>query len=99
MLASRTNSTHNRRARSAEDESPVIVASIAILAAIVLSCAGMMAPLLWDAFVGGTEPHGSAPGCSQRTGPIGATICPNDARLQGFQPRPNAKIDPLIPHL
>jgi len=99
MLTSRTSSTRNRRARAVEDESPVIVASIAILAVIVLGCAGMMAPVVWDAFMGGTEPHWSLPSCSHRIGPSGATTCLNGAHLQAFQPRPQAQIDPLIPHL
>jgi hypothetical protein len=55
MLVSRTNSTRSRCPRSAEDESPVIVGSIAILAVIVFSCLGMMAPVLWDAFTGGAS--------------------------------------------
>jgi hypothetical protein len=42
-----------RRPRSAEDESPLVVGSIAILAVIVFSCVGMLAPILWDAFTGG----------------------------------------------
>jgi hypothetical protein len=57
MLVSRTNNTRSRRPRSVEDESPVIVGSIAILAVIVFSCVGMMAPVLWDAFTGGAGPH------------------------------------------
>jgi hypothetical protein len=99
MLASRANSTRNRRARSAEDESPVIVGSIAILAVIVLSCMGMMGPVLWDAFAGGAGPHWGAQSCSQGTGAADAATCPVRAPLQAFQPRPKVQIGPLIPHL
>jgi hypothetical protein len=99
MLASRTNSTRSRRARSVEDESPIIVGSIAILAVIVLSCVGMMAPVLWDAFTGGAGPHWGARSCSQGTGAADAATCPERAPLQAFQPRSKAQIDPLIHHL
>ena len=69
MSAGPINSARSRRARSAEDESPVIVAAIAVLAVVVLSCGGMLAPVLWDAFVGGADnarfqpvrPHPRAP--------------------------------------
>ena len=47
MSSSQINSARGRRARSAEDESPVIVAAIAVLAVVVLSCVGMLAPVLW----------------------------------------------------
>jgi hypothetical protein len=99
MLVSRTNSTRSRRPRSAEDESPVIVGPIAILAIIVFSCVGMMAPVLWDAFTGGAGPHWGAQSCRQGTGAANAATCPERAPLQAFQPRPKAQIDPLIPHL
>jgi hypothetical protein len=99
MFSNRTNRARGRRARSAEDESPVIVGSIAILAVIVLSCVGMMAPVLWDAFAGGPGPHWSERSCSQESGAAVATNCPECARLQVFPPRPKPQIDPLIPHL
>jgi hypothetical protein len=99
MLASQTNSTRSRRARSAEDESPIIIGAIAILAVIVFSCAGMMAPVLWDAFASGVGSRWSTPSCSRATGGSDATACPDHAGLQALQPRPNAQIDPLIPNL
>jgi hypothetical protein len=99
MLASRTNRTRSRRTRSAEDESPVIVSSIAILAVIVLSCMGMMAPIVWDALANGPEPGRSEQRCSQEIGAAGATNCQNSARLQVSPLRPKAQMDPPIPHL
>ena len=99
MLASRTSRPPGRRAMSAEDESPVIVGSITILAVIVLSCPGMMAPVLWDAFMGGTGPHWGAQTCSHGTVAADAATCPERAALQAFQPQPKAQIDPLISHL
>ena len=99
MLVSRTNCTRSRRARSVEDESPIIVGSIAILAVIVLSCVGMMAPVLWGALTGGAGPHRGARSCSQGTGAADAATCPERAPLQAFQPRSKAQIDPPIPHL
>jgi hypothetical protein len=99
MLASRTNSTQSLRARSVEDESPIIVGSIAILAVIVLSCVGMTAPVLWDAFTGGVGPHWGAQSCRQGTGAADAARCPERAPLQAFQPQPKAQINPPISHL
>jgi hypothetical protein len=99
MLANRSNSTRSRRARSVEDEPPMIVGSIAILAVIVLSCVGMMAPVLWGALTGGAGPHWGARSCSQGTGAADAATCPERAPLQAFQPRSKAQTDPLIPHL
>jgi hypothetical protein len=99
MLASRANSTRSHRTTSVEGESPVIVGPIAILAIIVFSCVGMMAPVLWDAFAGGGGPHWSVPSCSQRMGLAGAATCSDRARLQAFQPRAKTQLDPLIPHL
>ena len=81
------------RARSAEDELPVIVALIAILAVIVFSCLGMMAPVLWGAFVSGSGQRLSEQSCSQET------RCPDDARFQAFPAPPKAQFDPLMPHL
>ena len=99
MLASRTNSTRSRRGRSVEDESPIIVGSIAILAFTLVRGVGMTAPILWDAFTGGAGPHWGARSCSQGTGAADAATCPERAPLQAFQPRSRAQIDPLIPHL
>jgi hypothetical protein len=91
MLVSRTNNTRRRRPRSVEDESPVIVGSIAILAVIVFSCVGMMAPVLWDAFTGGAGPHWGAQSCRQGTGAADAAQCPERAPLQAFQPQQKAQ--------
>ena len=99
MLASRSNSTRSRCDRSVEDESPIIVGSIAILAVIVLSCVGITAPVLWNAFTGGAGPHWGAQSCRQGTGPADAAQCPERAPLQAFQPHPKAQINPAIPHL
>ena len=51
MSARQTTSAHSRRPRSAEDESPLVVTSIAILGVVVLTCVGLMAPVVWSAFV------------------------------------------------
>jgi hypothetical protein len=99
MLASRTSSPPNRWARSAEDKSRVIVGSIAILVVMVLSCRGMMAPVLRDAFMSGAGPHWGAQTCSHGTVAADAATCPERAALQAFQPQPKAQIDPLISHL
>ena len=99
MLVSRTNSTRSRRPRSAEDESPLVVGSIAISAVIVFSCMGMMAPVLWDAFTGGAGPHWGARSCRQETGASDAAQCPERAPFQAFQPQQKAQINPPIPHL
>jgi|ERR1700686_619445 hypothetical protein len=98
MSASQTDGLR-RRPRSAEDESPAIVSSIAILAVIVFSCLGMIAPVLWDGFVERPAPRWSEQGCSQAVGAGDAAKCPDSARLQAFRPRPKAQFDPLIPHL
>lgn len=84
-----------RRARSAEDESPTIVALIAVLAVIVFSCMGMMAPILWDALATGPGSGMSEHSCSQGTEAADAVKCLDNTRLQALRPRP----DPLIPHL
>ena len=99
MSASRAKGMRSRRARSAEDESPVIVALIAILAVIVFSCLGMMAPVLWDALVGGAGPRWSEQSCSQGTAAADAAKCRDNARFQAFRPRPKTQFEPLIPHL
>ena len=99
MSASQINSARGRRARSAEDESPVIVAVIAILAVVVLNCVGMLAPVLWDAFVGGSGLRSSEQACSQGTVPAGTTRCLDNARFQPVRPHPSTQFDPLIPHL
>jgi hypothetical protein len=99
MSASRTKSTHSRRARSAEDESPVVVASIAVLAVIVFSCMGMIAPVLWDVYVDGPGPRWSEQSCNQGAGAADAAKCRDNARVRAFRPRPNVQLDPLIPHL
>jgi hypothetical protein len=99
MSASQTISMRRRRARSSEDESPFIVASIAILAVVVFSCMGMIAPVLWDAFVGGPAPHWSQQSCSQGIGAGDAARCLDNARFQTLRPRTKAQFDPLIPHL
>jgi hypothetical protein len=99
MSVSRTKGTRRGRARSAEDESPVVVAAIAILAVIVFSCVGMIAPVLWGALVDSPGPRWSEQSCSPETTAAGATKCPDSARLQAFRPRPKAQFDPLIPHL
>jgi hypothetical protein len=99
MSASQARNVRRRRARSVEDESPVIVGLIAILAVIVLSGMGMMAPVLWDAFVGSSEPRLSEQSCSQETAVADAAKCPGNARFQAFRPLPKEQFDPLIPHL
>jgi hypothetical protein len=87
------------RARSVEDESPVIVGSIAILAVIVFSCMGMIAPVLWEAFLASPGPRWSEQSCNQAGEAAGAAKCPDDVRSQAFRPQPNSQFDPLIPHL
>ena len=99
MSTSQINSARGRRARSAEDESPVIVAAIAVLAVVVLSCVGMLAPVLWDAFVGGSGLRSSEQACSQGSVPAGTARCLDKARFQPVRPHPSAQFDPLIPHL
>jgi len=99
MSAGQINSTRRRRARSVEDESPVIVASIAILVVIVFSCMGMIAPALWDAFVDGSGPRRSEQSCGQAIGAADAAKCLESARFQAFRPRPKSQGDLLIPHL
>jgi hypothetical protein len=97
VSSSQAKSMRYRRARSAEDESPAIVALIAVLAVIVFSCIGMMAPVLWDAFVSG--PSLSEHNCSQGTDAADAAKCLDNTRLQAFGPLPKPQPDPLIPHL
>ncbi len=99
MSGGQINSARGRRARSAEDESPLIVAAIAVLAVVVLSCAGMLAPFLWNAFVGGSGLRSSEQACSQGTAAAGTARCADNARFQPVRPRPRAQFDPLIPHL
>ena len=99
MSVSRTKSARSLRARSAEDESPIIVTSIAILGVIVFSCMGLIAPVLWSAFVDSPRPRWSEQGCSQGTGAADAAKCLDSTRFQAFRPRPKAQFDPLIPHL
>ena len=99
MSTSQINSARGRRARSVEDESPVIVAAIAVLAVVVLSCAGMLAPVLWDAFVGGSGLRLSEQACVQGAVAAGAAKCLDNARFQPVLPHPRAQFDPLIPHL
>jgi hypothetical protein len=99
MSTSQINSARGCRARSAEDESPVIVAAIAVLAVVVLSCAGMLAPVLWDSFVGGSGLRLSEQGCGQGTVAAGTGRCLDNARFQPVRPHPRAQFDPLIPHL
>jgi hypothetical protein len=99
MSAGQIKSARSRRARSVEDGSPVIAASIAILAVIVFSCMGMIAPVLWDAFVASPGPRWSEQVCSQGTGAADAARCPNNAGFQTFRPRPKTQPGPLIPHL
>ena len=99
MSTSQINSARGRRARSAEDESPVIVATIAVLAVVVLSCAGMLAPVLWDAFVGGAGLRLSEQACSPGTAAAGTARCPDNDRFQPVRSHPRAQFDPLIRHL
>jgi hypothetical protein len=94
MGFSRTKSPRSRGRRSAEDESPVIVSSIAIMAVIVFSCVGMIAPVSWDAFTGGAGPLWGAQSCRQGTGAADAATCPERAPLQASQPRPKGANDP-----
>jgi hypothetical protein len=99
MSTSQIKSTRGRRARSMEDESPVIVAAIAVLAVVVLSCAGMLAPVLWDAFVGSSGLRSSEQACSQGAVAAGTATCLDNPRFQPVRPHPRAQFDPLIPHL
>jgi hypothetical protein len=99
MSTSQIKRARGRRARSAEDESPVIVAVIAVLAVVVLSCAGMLAPVLWDAFVGGSGLRSSEHACGQGIIATGSARCLDNARFQPIRPHPRAQFDPLIPHL
>jgi len=99
MSSAQIHSARGRRTRSAEDESPVVVAAIAVLAVVVLSCAGMLAPFLWDAFVGGSGPRSREQACSQGTLAAGTARCADNARFQPVRPHPRAQFDPLIPHL
>jgi hypothetical protein len=99
MSAGQINSARGRRARSAEDESPVIVAAIAVLAVVVLSCVGMLAPVLWDGFVGGSGLRLSEQACSPGTAAADTARCPDNTRFQPVRPRPRAQFEPLIPHL
>jgi hypothetical protein len=69
MFASRPNRARSRRARSAEEESPVIVGSIAIPAAIVFNCMGMIAPILWDAFSDGAGCAGARRAAAKEVAP------------------------------
>jgi hypothetical protein len=99
MSAGPINSARSRRSRSAEDESPVIVAAIAVLAVVVLSCGGMLAPVLWDAFVGGAGLRLSEQACSPGTAAADTARCPDNARFQPVRPHPSAPFEPLIRHL
>jgi hypothetical protein len=96
MSASHVASPRRRRARSAEDESPLIVTSVAIPGVVVLSCMGLMAPVVWSALVDSPAPRWSEQSCSQGTGPA---RCPNNARFQAFRPPSRVQLAPLIPHL
>jgi hypothetical protein len=99
MSASHAAARRSRRARSAEDESPVIVTSVAILGVVVLSCMALIAPVVWSALVDSPAPRWSEQSCSQGTGAVGAERCPNNARFQAFRPLPRVQLAPLIPHL
>lgn len=97
MSARQTTSAHSRRPRSAEDKSPLIVTSIAILGVVVLTCVGLMAPVVWSAFVDSPGQRWSGQGCSQEA--AAAAICSDKTRLQGFRPRPIGGPETPIPHL
>jgi hypothetical protein len=97
MFAGQATSARSHRPRSAEDESPLIVTSIAILGVVVLTCVGLMAPVVWSAFVDSPGQRRSGQGCSREA--AGAAICSDTTRLQTFRPGPNAGPEPLIPHL
>ena len=99
MYAGQTSSARSRRTRSAEDESPLIVTSIAILGVVVLTCVGLMAPVVWSAFVDSPRQRWIGQGCSQEAAAAGAAICSDRTRLQAFRPRPDVGPEPLIPHL
>jgi hypothetical protein len=99
MSAHQTTSARSRRARSAEDESPLIVTSIAILGVIVLTCVGLMAPVVWSAFVESPGQRWSGQGCGQEAVTAGAAICSDKTHLQALRPRPSVGPEPLIPHL
>jgi hypothetical protein len=99
MSAGQTTSARCRRPRSAEDESPLIVTSIAILGVVVLTCVGLMAPVVWSAFVDSPGQRWSGQGCSQESAAEGAAVCSDRTRLQAFRPRPSVGPEPLIPHL
>jgi hypothetical protein len=96
MSAAQTTSARSRRARSAEDESPLIVTLIAILGIVVLACVGLMAPVVWSAFVDRPGQRWNGQECSQEAA---TAICSDRNRLQAFRPHPSAGPEPLIPHL
>ncbi len=99
MSAGQAASARSHRPRSVEDESPLIVTSIAILGVVVLTCVGLMAPVVWSAFVDSPGQRWSGQGCSPETGTTGAAICSDKTRLQAFRPRRSVAPEPLIPHL
>jgi hypothetical protein len=99
MSASKNKSARGRRARSMEDESPIVVTSIAILGLVVFSCMGLIAPILWTALVDSPGPRWSEQSCSQGTAAAGAAKCPDRTRFQSLWPRPGMQLEPLIPHL
>jgi hypothetical protein len=99
MSATQTSSARSRRPRSAEDESPLVVTSIAILGVVVLTCVGSMTPIVWSAFVESPGQRWSGQGCSREAAAAGAAICSDRTRLQAFRPRPSVGPEPLIPHL
>jgi hypothetical protein len=99
MSASHAAPPRSRRARSAEDESPVIVTSIAILGVVMLSFTVLIAPVVWSALVDSPAPRWSEQSCSQGTGAADAARCPGNARFQAFRPPPRVQLAPLIPHL
>src|ERR1019366_7715084 len=91
MSAGQINGARSRRARSAEDESPVIVAAIAVQEVVVLSCAGMLAPVLWDAFVGGSGLRLIEQACSPGSAAVDSARCPDNTRFQPVRPHPRAQ--------
>jgi hypothetical protein len=98
MSASHSTNARSRRARSSEDESPLIVTFVAILGIVVLGCAALIAPALWSALEG-PQPRWSEQSCNQESGAADAARCADIARLQAFRPRPKLQHELLIPRL